>query len=225
MGSQSKYDAKRWVYIDVNIPKADDKGTPGEAVKYGFPTNVPGTTSSALGHKDITDLADPPDKLVVGCSFPKPRRASKTVRGSGGRCYSSFVSEAKVIAVKNDGWRVTKTKAVANIKLASDSQSLVQTVYVTIRGIKYAWNQPKVTETNLTEGKTSLSAIGVKKAAAGDRDELCFGANFPKPPRASFIVTGKDKEKDGPKIISTFYDPSGTLPTGWNTVLPGTYAL
>ncbi len=220
MGSQSKYDKKFWVYVDITIPTATNSNTPGEAVKYGFSTNFPETKGTELGHTKITDLAKPPQKLVVGCSFPKPRRASLRVSTTGARYYSSFIAQSKINAAKNKGWRVQRTKTVSKIILASNSASFVQTVYVTIEGIKYAWNIPKVTFKNIDK---DASAIGLKEATTGDRDELCFGANFPVPPRATKVIPGSGE--DGPKYISTFYDPSSKLPSLWTPSKPGIYSL
>jgi hypothetical protein len=93
-------------------------------------------------------------------------------------------------------------------------KSFVQTVYVTFRGIKYAWQIPKVTNTNLPSG--TLDALGVKFATPGDFDELCFGANAPKPPKATITIGSGEGPAQTSKTLSTFYDPSvANLPEGW----------
>lgn len=205
MGSQTKYARKGLVYVAISVgePQGDPPTTP-ENVKYGFFTNIPASYGTVLGHTPIaeTQYADPPQGLVIGCSFPKPRRASKR---DTNRYVSSFVAKTKIDDARKAGYRVTPSRARSRIILTASS--LVESVYVTIRGIKYGWNIPKVTETNAG----SLAALGVVKATAGDRDELCFGANFPKPPRATkTVISGSDI-----KTITTFYDPSKTDATGW----------
>jgi hypothetical protein len=92
--------------------------------------------------------------------------------------------------------------------------SFIQTVYVTFRGIKYAWQLPKVTITNVTQA--TLDGLGVKLATPGDFDELCFGGNAPKPPKASVTIGNGEGADQTSKTLSTFYDPSiASLPTGW----------
>jgi hypothetical protein len=200
MGSQTKYGKKDLVYVAINLPPAGEGGAPGDPIKYGFFTNIPTANRTDLGQIAIPEssFADPPDKLVIGCSFPKPRRAS---RRENLRYTSSFVARDRLDEARKKGYRVSPSKGNSKINLAASS--LVQSVYVVIRGIKYGWNMPKVTETNAG----SLAELGVIKAVAGDRDELCFGCNFPKPPKASLVkVTGDDI-----KTITTFYDPGKTL--------------
>jgi len=205
MGSQTKYHKKDLVYVNAFIgPDEPGGGTP-PTVKYGFYTNNPATDRTALGHIKIepTTFDNPPTGLAMGCSFPKPFRASKRIAL---RFTSSYVDKAKVNAAKLAGYRIAKAKARTKLILAGDGK-FVKSVYVAIRGIKYGWNIPKVTETNAG----SLGLLKVIDATAADRDDLCFGSNFPNPPRAQ-KVTGTDAAI---KTISTFYDPTVTAATGW----------
>lgn len=161
---------------------------------YGFLTNVEAADGTVLGHvaKDQIQGA-----VVWGANAPKPARASKQ-KASG--VSSSFISFDAIDAARKAGWRVGK----ARTRGASNSTA-TRTVYVTIEGIKYAWRIPNVTATNLGD----LAQLGIKVADPKDRD-LVFGASSPKPPRAK-------KKKDN-STISTFYDPSVTLPTGFTVV-------
>ena len=206
MGSQSKYNAKDLVYVTTFIGPDDPGGGTPPTVKYGFYTNIPTPNRTQLGQTLVstTDFGDPPTGLVLGCSFPKPFRASKR---EDNRFTSSYVDKSKITSAKVAGYRIAKAKARTKIILAGDEKFVVS-VYVPIRGIKYGWNIPKVTETNVG----SLSSLGIVNATAADRDDLCFGTNFPKPPRAQ-KVTGTTAENL--KTITTFYSPTVTTATGW----------
>lgn len=223
MGSQTKYAKKDLVYVPISIGEADEDGVTPERVKYGFFTNIPAGNRTDLGHIAIAPetYADPPDGLVMGCSFPQPRRAS---RREALRFTSSFVAITAVSAAKKKGYRITRFGKVPPLKLESNTRSFVQTVHVGFRGIKYAWNIPKVSFTNAGD----LSAIGVEKAVASDRDELCFGASFPRPPRASKLIEATGGA-DGVKTITTFFDPDKDLTAagaaGWTDIGGGKYSL
>lgn len=213
MGSQTKYKAHELVYVPAKIVNVRNEaaGTT-TTLKYIFGTNIPTSDRTELGHVAVTEamIGSPPAGSVLGCSFPKPPRAGK--RSGVLRYTSSFYDIGKALALKKNGWRLTKTKALPKLKLASDTQSLVQTVYVTINGVNYAWNPPKVSETNITA--TVVAALGIKIAVASDLNDLVWGANRPKPPRASTIKV----EGDDVKTLSTFYDNSvSSLPADWST--------
>lgn len=214
MGFQSKYDQKNAVLVPIKIATTTD-GVEAGGVNYAFFTNIPTGQRATLGQVAITDLEAPPLGTVLGSNFPKPRRASRRSNGAGGRFTSSFCSTALIRPLKAAGWRITKPR-VTKPPLHTPAlrpNSFIQTAYVTFRGIKYAWQLPKVTITNVTEA--TILALGVRLATPGDFDELCFGANAPKPPKASrTISTGADASLNI-KTLSTFYDPSVTLPAGW----------
>jgi hypothetical protein len=212
MGSQTKYDKKSLVYVPIKIATTTD-GVEAGGVNYAFYTNIPTGARTALGQVGITTPEAPPLGTVLGSNFPKPRRASKR---EALRFTSSFCSAALLTQLKIAGWRITKprvTKPPLHIE-ALRPRSFIQTVYVTFRGVKYAWQLPKVTVTNLSS--TILDGLGIKFATPGDFDELCFGANAPKPPKASATIGSGDGDSATSKTLSTFYDPSkDTLPTGW----------
>jgi hypothetical protein len=195
--------------VPIKIATTTD-GVEAGGVNYAFYTNVPSTARTALGQIPITTPASPPLGTVLASSFPKPRRASKR---DALRYTSSFCSAALLTQLKIAGWRIIKprvTKPPLHIPSLRPN-SFIQTVYVTFRGIKYAWQLPRVTITNVTQ--TIIDGLGIKLATPGDFDELCFGANAPKPPKASATIADGDSAS---KTLSTFYDPSTTnLPTGW----------
>jgi hypothetical protein len=212
MGSQTKYDKKSLVYVSIKIATTAD-GVEAGGVNYAFYTNIPAGAKTALGQVAIATPASPPLNTVLASNFPKPRRASKR---EALRYTSSFCSAALLVQLKIAGWRITKprvTKPPLHIE-ALRPKSFIQTVYVTVRGIKYAWQLPKVTTTNLPAG--ALDGVGVKLATPGDFDELCFGANAPKPPKASVTIGTGEGANQTSKTLSTFYDPSiASLPEGW----------
>ena len=202
MGSQTKYNTKSLVFVNIDFTEPTADNPDPVNIKYGFSTNIPASYASQLGHTPITNLGNPPLGLVVGSSFPKPRRASKR---DTSRMVSSFIAVDKQVAAKKAGYKITRTKAKP--KLITRTNSFVQTVFVTIRGIRYAWNIPKVSATNAGD----LAALGIRVATADDANSLVFGANFPRPPRATKIVVSGDEIKN----ITTFYDPSVDPPSGW----------
>ncbi|WP_373534663.1 hypothetical protein [Microcoleus sp.] len=212
MGSQTKYNKKDLVYVPIKIATTTD-GVEAGAVNYAFYTNVPTSAKTALGHVAIATPENPPLNTVLASNFPKPRRASKR---EPLRYTSSFCSTALSTQLKIAGWRITRpriTKPPLHIPTLRPN-SFIQTVYVTFRGIKYAWQLPKVTITNVTQAV--LDGLGVKLAVPGDFDELCFGGNSPKPPKASVTIGEGAGELLTSKTLSTFYDPStSALPTGW----------
>ena len=212
MDSQSKYKEKtlRFVNIVAENP-ADAQGAGGvDAFTYGFSTNIKQSDATELGHVTL-NLASPPNRLIIGASSPKPMRASKR-QGTGASAYycSSFCDVTKRLTLKNAGWQVTRSKR--NSRIINAESALVQTVFVTVRGIKYAWHRNKVTVTNATAAK--MASLGHMVPTAADASELVFGAEFPKPPKAAMIIPGASAD-DGPKRITAFYDPSGTLANGW----------
>jgi hypothetical protein len=212
MGSQTKYDKKNLVYVPIKIATTTE-GVEAGGVNYAFYTNVPSSAKTALGQVAIATPASPPLGTVLASNFPKPRRASKR---DALRYTSSFCSAALLVQLKVAGWKITKprvTKPPLHIP-ALRPKSFIQTVYVTFRGIKYAWQLPKVTITNVTQA--TLDSLGVKLATPGDFDELCFGGNAPKPPKASVTIGEGDGATLTSKTLSTFYDPSiANLPEGW----------
>lgn len=169
----------------------------GATFLYGFATNVDAADGAVLGHVEKDAITGP---VVWRANMPKPARASKQ-KATG--VSSSFVSWDAISAARAAGWRVGKAK----LRTGSES-TLTKTVYVTVEGIKYAWRMPNTTATNLGD----IAALGIKVATPADRD-LVFGASLPKPPRAKKVVSGS--------VVSTFYDPSTTLPAGFSVVGSG----
>ena len=214
MGSQTKYKSRDLVYVSLK-PIAGTE-TSSDTFKYVFLTNIPDSDRLLLGQVAVTDAMRKTATvgLVVGCSYPKPSRAG--IR-SALRYTSSYVDAAKITGLKKIGWRISRARALP--RYVNNSASFVITHYVTINGINYAWNIPKVTEANVTAAV--LGQLGHKVPGRTDIAELVFGSEMPRPPRAK-TTTGKGEDI---KNNSTFYDPSVALPEGWLNAKNGKYTI
>lgn len=188
-------------------------------VIYAFETNVDTEERANLGHVAVTGAY--PAGSFIGANSPKPRRARRL---SATGWNSSFVAEvpATITALKAAGWQVSrppKKRAIIPITMVS---ARVVTVFVTIAGIKYAWNMPRETYTKITPA--ILTLLGVDTATQADQATLVWGSSIPKPARAQFILTagGTGTPIDGQDILSTFVTPSieDSLPAGWKVVKP-----
>lgn len=190
--AQNVYETKRKVSVE---PFA------GVNIQYGFMTNVANAVSAACGHQPIG--ATTPPGLVFGANAPKPGRASRK-RADGND--STFFDYAVYFQLIQDGW---------SIKLPRRRRGGVgrnsRAVYVTVAGIKYAWNMPNHTRTSIG---ADFAGLGISEATANDGD-LVWGASSPKPPVAKKVQVGEG----GTDTISTFVDPAraDTLPEGWTS--------
>lgn len=212
MGSQTKYKDKELVFVTlVEIGAGGTAGT--ETLKYVFSTNIPTSDRTELGHTPVTDIMarSVVQGLVMGCSYPKPSRATKRTPL---RVTSSFYSHTKgKTELRKLGYKVRRFNKVARI--VNSPSALVKTVLVTISGLRYAWNIPKVTETNLPSGVT-LAQLGVIDPPVGSSfADVVYGATVPKPGKVSATtITGDDV-----KTISTYYDPDlATIPAAFTPV-------
>lgn len=175
----------------------------GATIKYGFKTNVEERIGREAGHTPVNaDITG----LVIGANAPKPAQGTKKdVRGSVIQTYSTFVDAGRLRSLPAN-WSVGKPKV-------RRGRATPKTViaYVTINGIKYAWNLPKTTQSKI--GATVLTQLGIKIATSADKD-LVFGSSFPKPPRVGSTKIGGGGGIDD---ISTYCDPSvmDNLPAGF----------
>lgn len=186
----------------------------GQPYKYGFKCRAQAAaTYTDLGITKVLPTDINPTLLqgmILGANSPKPPRASKLSDNVAHGYESSFVSTAKVAEARGKGWKITPGKASRGAFATARSQ----TAYVTINGVKYAWQMPKLP--SASEGQVNLADIGVA-IATNATDGLVFGASFPKPPRAGKFIN--DAEDAAPDRFTTFYDPSiATLPNTWAKV-------
>ena len=176
----------------------------GTQIRYGFKTNVNQERRAALGHTAIA--AEVPAGMVIGANSPKPGRASRLFADGYA---SSFFDHSKAGELLAAGWTVG-----AGRSRGGGDGLRSRTFYVTLGGIKYGWTMPSRLATLLAG---DLSELGIQSAAANE-DDLVFGSQRPKPPRASKRTIGDG----GTTVLSTFYDPSRTtLPDTWNVVNKG----
>jgi hypothetical protein len=174
----------RLVFVAMAAPYADHK--------YGFRTTVKESTGTILGHQ-VLDASTPVAGLLFKANSPKPRRASRrTATG----LESSFVAPSAVVAAIAAGFDITKAKPNGR---KGFSQFQIP-VYVTVNNIKYAWGMRKAQKAKLG---ANLAAMGIREATGAEQD-LVFGASFPKPPRATSVVTSKN----GSVSSTSFIDPS-----------------
>lgn len=173
----------------------------GVSIHYGFATSMSSGDQGLLGHEAV-DLGNPKVGLVLGANAPKPGRARKK-KATGYE--SSFYDYAKSSELTAAGWKVSP----AIISRGKGSRTLSYEVYITLGGIKYAWNMPATTYHKL-EAAGGLSQLGIKLTESTDIDYV-KGARYPRPPRAQTALVGGETTS----IISTFYDPSKTLPDGF----------
>lgn len=169
----------------------------GSTLRYGFLTNIDQAQSSQLGHQAVTGTVQ---GLVFGANSPKPARASK--RFATG-IVSSFINAGSIATARGQGWSVGRGKL-----RRGGSTAKGKLVYVTFQTIRYAWNLPNDVAAKIG----NIGSLGIRESTAADTN-LVFGANKPQPPRATRVV-GEDR-------VSTFYDPSTTLPAGWSVVAAG----
>jgi hypothetical protein len=179
---------------------------------YVFSTNVDAVARTALGHTVVP--ATVPALAFQGGDSPKPRRA-KRLTADGWN--SSFISAtpAVIAAAKTAGYQVSKMEKRRGRVPASGARAT--TVYVLIRGIKYAWNLPNESIATITQA--TLTALGIEIATAADEATLVWGASLPKPATATFFSAAGP---GGGDQLSTFVAQTkeDTLPTGWRIKTP-----
>lgn len=162
----------------------------GININYGFLSGLKDSLRNDFGQ--VATKGTLPTNFCFGANSPKPGRASKKISTGN---VSSYYADAKRSGLKKAGYNVTRKKI-----RAVQTGGLAPVYYVTIAGIKYAWNMTYMTAGVLPSDL--VTAAGVKKAKA-DEKGLVFGAEFPKPPRYSRDVTiNGDIES-----FTTFVDP------------------
>jgi hypothetical protein len=168
----------------------------GSPIKFGFYTNIDQAQSQQLGQAPVNTFAN---GFILGANAPKPARARK--RFASG-IVSSFISAPNVASARGQGWSVGRGSY-----RAGGATPKGKAVYVTIGGIKYGWVMPNSTAQRMGG---SLAQLGIREGRSTDKD-IVFGASYPKPPQASRSVASSG----GTSTLTTFYDPTVTLPAGW----------
>jgi hypothetical protein len=179
---------------------------------YVFATNVDTDARTILGHTTVP--ATVPALAFQGGNSPKPKRARKLTADGWN---SSFISStpATVTAAKSAGWQISNSTKSRGLVPTSGARAT--TVYVTVRGIKYAWNMPN--ETRDTIKQAVLTTLGVEIATAADLPTLVWGATLPRPAKAQFFNA---LGPGGGDVLSTFVGQAeeNNLPQGWRLIRP-----
>ena len=185
------YDPKRKVFVQPLT---------GLNLNYGFLTNVDPSISAVLGHQEVGTTIPP--LTVFGANSPKPARATRRFING---IRSSFCDVSAVTSARSQGW------SVGSARLRKGGESTFSIiVYINIEGIKYAWPMPlRLYDIIFAE----VAGLGINISTVNDND-LVFGASSPKPPRAYKVLIGAE----GADNLSTFVDPTVTLPVGWKFV-------
>ncbi|MGB3492806.1 MAG: hypothetical protein WBA57_08760 [Elainellaceae cyanobacterium] len=201
----ARRDARDLVHVPVFANNNGNNVATGAL--YGFMTNIDAADRATLGQTAVDGAY--PAGLIIGANAPKPPRASR-IRATG--TTSSYYDLANEAAIRTAGWRTGSRGRIRTRNVTARSR----TVFVTVGLIKYAWQIPNDTFTQLGG---DAAALGVEEPDAGDND-LVFGASYPKPPRAAQTIFGDD----GTDTYSTFIDPAAVdnLPAGWRKVSEGT---
>lgn len=180
----------------------------GINLNYGFLSGLKESLRDNFGQVAITTAL--PNNFCFGANSPKPGRAGKKLATG---YVSSFYADAKRSDLKQAGYNVTRKK-IRSIQ----TSGLAPVYYVTISGIKYAWNMAYMSDGVLPTD--IASAAGIIKAEA-DEKGLVFGAEFPKPPRYSREVTVNGNTER----FTSFVDPETikTAPDAWQPKQPAKF--
>lgn len=179
---------------------------------YLYESNVqPESIFTDLGITKVADGGPYPAGGFFEANHPKPHYARKK---SAAGWNSSFISSDKVVAAKGNGWAVNPPRYRGIHKLAGNS--LVVSVYVTIDGVKYAWNMPKTSHTLI---QASLAGLGISVATDADIPTLVWGATAPRPAK---VKRTNEAGTDGSDTYSTFCGQAAenSLPAGWAIYRP-----
>jgi len=197
----NKYDNK----VLVSVPLSN-------GLIYVFSTNVDTVARTALGHTPVPDVV--PALAFQGGDSPKPRRATRLTADGWNSSYIS-ATPAVVTAARSAGYQVSRREIRRGRVPAAGARAT--TVYVLIRGIKYAWNIPNETIATITQA--TLTALGIEIATATDEATLVWGASLPKPAVATFFSAAGP---GGGDQLSTFVAQAreDSLPTGWRIKEP-----
>lgn len=179
---------------------------------YVFATNVDTDARTILGHTTVPAVV--PALAFQGGNSPKPKRARKLTADGWN---SSFISSTPsvVTAAKTGGWQISNPTKQRGLVPTSGARAT--TVYVTVRGIKYAWNLPNETRDTITQAV--LTALGVEIATTADLPTLVWGATLPRPAKAQFF---NPLGPAGGDVLSTFVGQAeeNNLPQGWRLIRP-----
>lgn len=184
---------------------------------YVFETNVDTEERVALGHVPIAGTV--PDNAFKGGNDPKPRRAKRLTADGWNSSFCAESPATVITALKAAGWQVGRPQANRGIITGATARAV--TVYVLVRGIKFAWNMPAETRASIIASGTTLEALGIQVATAADVSTLVWGASLPRPAKVQFKRTTTPLG-GGSDIITTYCGQAqeDNLPDGWKIIKP-----
>lgn len=167
-------------------------------LRYGFSTGLRSSLRGQFGQIAIVGTSNV-QNLVIGANAPKPARASKLLASGYEGSYCAHGNRGRL---KQSGYKITRPK----VRLPGAGR-FSDPVYVTINGIKYAWNIPN-------DAGLNRAGLGIKAAGRDDSD-LVWGASFPKPAIAAVQSGANLADRH-----SSFVDPTneGNLPANYAIV-------
>ena len=159
-------------------------------IKYVFASKLKESLRSDFGQTRVTKAFNVTG-AILGANSPSPTKASKKFPDG---YEGSYCSNAQISALRKKRYRITRPK----LRVPSAS-NLSKAVYVTINGVKYAWQMslPNAEQGSFEELSGPIGITPVDLSA--DNADLVWGASFPKPARATFVKT----EANG-DVIATF---------------------
>lgn len=199
--------------MPLNYGEQEWVSVPYRGKLYVYKTNIPAAVYNDLGITRFNPSQANPNAFYRANSPKPPSFRKKTATGWN----SSFVDSSKIPTLLRQGWVKAKNEKVnKRIHLATNSRSLIVTVYVQINNIKYAWNMNKSLYNKL--GASVRETLGIEDATPDDIYELVFGATVPKPAKVITQVTSGDSID----TLSTFVAKTkeDNLPVDWMIVEP-----
>jgi len=180
-------------------------------LKYCFKSRLDSSKRPDFGQEVILPTITSVAGFILGANRPKPARASKKI-ASGYE--GSYCSHSKIKELLAAGYSVTP--AVASRK--GRSTLLTKSSYITINGVKYAWNRSTTVEKEPQEYPANCDI----KAPTKDDGDLVWGATFPKPAKVKYIDPGTGNS------FGSFCDPlkvDSLDANNWVTVKDANYLV
>lgn len=180
-------------------------------LKYIFNSKLRSSLYADFGQVSVTSKFNVAG-AILGANSPRPSRASKKNAPPIGY-EGSFCSDENIASLRKKGYRISRGK----LRVPSSS-ALSKSVYVTVNGVKYAW-QMSLPSTEQGELSAIITALGLNEADPKDSGDLVWGADFPKPARAEILRL--DGEGNVAASFSTFCDDTkegdaALVEAGWN---------
>ncbi|MEB3281122.1 MAG: hypothetical protein VKK42_19575 [Lyngbya sp.] len=197
---------------------------------YLFRSNVPTTEVTELGQEEISGVVSFLSPAIFATSHPKPLIAKNSVKR-----ISSFCSTASFPTARAAGWTKLhdakfmqeRTQTTTGFT-ATSTGSVIARVDCKSGSQKFSYGWRMNARQLFRISPATLTALGISfPTTEADWRGLVMGCDSPKPPRASASFTaGTSNLAAGGSgkvdTVTTFYDSTKTLPTGWSQTENGT---